>query len=979
MNYIYYIKKEGCLYFAQSTNKNILFDWKHCTVLGFLFGGNSSFYSIHNADIIYSEYISDETKNLIKSYASNLSTINRDSFDVLDYDYSDYRAFLYNQEVKYEKSDSILPLFFNEITERNCIFAFAKAFVLQSINKTTEDFWGSDHKLKIKVPYKKLTDSIIDVFEYAGLLKPGYSETASQYFTDDNYYIVFENFEGCLKENLCEWLLDQEQSFYADVEEIENPRGNKTPPKEEPEAELPQVKGYKFVAQDREITYDGTFHPMPNVIAEVGAEPPLQNVKIQYRKIESAQWETSSNNSNPFSYRNVGSYVVVAKISPLPAFQDQYRPAYLYYNLIINRKEAVVSAIPETYTYDGEYHTLTNISIQDLGSGDILFTKPDLFEDKYINPGSFYVNINPKGFQIKTPNPFVPGEYISTKNNYKLTYVPGVLTIQQENTSDVPVPQESFSLPQKEGTPTSLIYVSNPGQLSLYRIPFIASYYKKSCVINTVSFTVDSVQESSCFIKIGFGFQDGQPQEITWCYTNSDYIVKPGTNKINLTVPGFSIDGFNPRYVYFGISPNTSTSFYLRGITLKDSNYIKPEHSDSEYGTWTDVSTVPLLSFYRNVNGSTDKVVDIIDGYNNFYSNLVPFSTKLSYIPHDDFNNYTRSVVTLSWFVKKEEIAFFGEKLNKIYLRQKEANAYPEAFTLSYCPVYSGSEWLDEDGNFVVKANDGILYIDTSSESFTMIGQGEYDYEGTDDSSDNPSMFFNVYPNVSLPDNAYGYLFTLLTFYGQEKLPVKSVLCENNSGSESYVGLALIENLGNIDDSTESLLPINFRPVMELHYNIDSEQSQSFNSAKKTVENWFPELFTLRELAPFKSISEDFELTNVVLDSVSDEHQFKLPSQETASFVKTENDRHTYNNVRGYRLSFCGFSENPNGSTVTITFGNNTYQVPLSGNYKMDVYRYISESLLPTDQGSNFVCSIYNNFSDPVYLSNICLIVDFIE
>lgn len=986
MKYIYYIKDEGVLYFSQSASKNVWFDWKHCAILGFLFGGDSSFFSLHNADIRYSSYISDKTKTTIKQYASVLSPITKDSFGVLNYDYSDYRSFLYNQGVVYEKSDSTLPLFFNELTERNCIFSFAKALVLQNMDEVTEQEWSSSGgtRLKIKTPYKKLTDSIIDIFEYAGLLKPDYSESASTHFTKDSYYIVFENFEGCLKENLCEWLLDQEQGFFADVPKIDDPRGNPEEVLPPSPQEKPYIEGYTFLQTDSNITYDGTRKQMPSVTVLPNPVPDTSHVRIEYRMLPSNTWVYGGSNNcpetNEFKPKYVGSYVLAAKLIPIGTAAEEYRTTYLYYSRVIEKREAVILPVSNQtpIPYDGNLHTLTNSIVENIASGEVI--KPDVnyFKGSYRNTGSFPVFIDESIFDIGYYEGTRQPTWVSTKNNYNLTYRTGTVTIDSENIKDVSVPQETFNIPAKAGTEPGEISISETEHLYYYRIPFISSYYKKTCVINSVAFNVKTTSTIDCYIGIGFCPQS-DITAVTWCYNNSWQSVQPGVNKINLET-SYSVEDDEPRFLCFKITTHGSP-VVLESVTLKDSNYINATLSDADNVEGTVVSEVPAISFYRNENGLNDKVIDYIDGLNHFYSNNIPIESQLSI---SSSGSYSRIGSVIYWYVKKEEIGYIGNTLNKIELKQLDPNAYacsiPDNTWLDYIPVYDNSDFLNENNGFTVKANDGIIYIDSSP--FRKIGDGAYSYSEINESDPNKySIYFVNDQGVNFNDeNAKGFIFRFETTYLSPKTSIRSRLFENTDYSESYWNVISVDNGGTLNSLNDTLIPVNFRPTMKFYYNVpEGESEEQVPSSKKTVENWFPELFESEEEPPFQSILQTFEISGVSLDIQFEEKQFKLEGNSSITFTKSELNDNQYSNVRGYRLSFCAFAMNEDGADINIHFGTNTIPDHVCGSNLQGVYKNVALKLQPMESGSSFSCSINNESSVPVYISNICLIVYFVE
>ena len=192
----------------------------------------------------------------------------------------------------------------------------------------------------------------------------------------------------------------------------------------------------------------------------------------------------------------------------------------------------------------------------------------------------------------------------------------------------------------------------------------------------------------------------------------------------------------------------------------------------------------------------------------------------------------------------------------------------------------------------------------------------------------------------------------------------------------------MLNNGGSINND-ECLIPINFRPSMMLYYNMPNDSSEvnpTTPEIVKTCQVWFPELLTLGSEPPYTSVTDEFKITDCTVVELNDIKQFKIDAS-TGFIIFSKSDIYDYKleNIRQYRLSFNAFTTNPDGADIYVGFNENHLPIHVSGNISTDIYKYVSWNLLPTEEGHSFVCDITNYSNYDVYISNICLILNFIE
>lgn len=957
--YIYHICDEGLTFYDQNSGENVLFDAKHCAVLGMAMSWRSSLSSVYNARIIYSEYISDETKNLIKQYAYRVGVITQDSENFLSYSCEKYRYWLVSQGIPYEASEAQPPLFFNEITNRDCIFAFVKGFILETMDEETEAYWLSDNKIKIRLRNKNFADNFIDICRYAGLLKDTYE--VGQNYTNDGYYVIFEDDESLAKENLCEWLLDQSLGFEAGTEKIEEPRGNQKESPDSPEAELPALSGYKFAWEDDEdpnkqyITYDGTDKQFPAVEAGPRADLPIEDVVVKYRLSSSTQWL-----NEPPSIQFVGNYGMVAKVSPGPGHEEDFRPCFMSCGLNIVKRKALIRGNQTIVNYSGEDFTLSGVlpetdieGVSESGIAEVDTLAVDLSKcKKYSNIGSFSISIPVDAVSVGRTNNNV---FISYLDNYEISTSAGTLTIE-EPSAVVEVPQESFA-PWNETTEefTFEIPAENNG---VFLVPLRPVDYKRTCTINGISLSVASAPSTAVNVSVyGMPGDEYDDSSDYLLYTGS-VVLTPGDQKIDFST-AFTISDYSVKNVFIVIE-NTSTT---QSVVLKEAVY-PGEGAQYQISTEESIYNFPVENwpycvrclFWRNQEAVTSRVSCFIDGYNQSTSSLFPVVGGLY-----QTTSATTPLGASCFFVKKSEIPFFGNELHSVKLKidsfQNQDVTYPTTVRL----YATASEWDYFDGESLPTLSN-------------LIGETVIEDEPTD---------WIEIVNISdwkPEDSAEGFIFRVECSSGM--IEVENTVSETPAGVYSAASVGFANAGFSVTTNEAEIQKIAKRPVVSLEWgDVSSTASPAEN--KKDVAVWIPETMPLgfSELMDFSGVYSFGTGDLVEVVSSNGSNWFCMDDKNGGFGIVAKEDR---KNIRSVSLSMCIYAV-PNFETdeaeqeVVLDFGNlGDASIMVGKDYNGDVYRYVRMTLPATSSGDDFFCVLYTVNDCKLYFKDVVMVVDYI-
>lgn len=962
--FTYTICDDGLCFYDQTTGTDFIIDWKHCALLGLAFAQQSSVASVFKSHITYSVYIQEKTKSDAKKYALEWTTVLRDSFSVLDHDYSRIRGFLADQGVSYDLSELVPPRFFNELTDRNCIFAFVKGLVLQSIDEESAAFWASDGKLKVRFAYKAIADAVADFCIYAGLLPSNYE--IGQDYTDDNYFIVFENDSELPKQNICEWLLDQNEGFFADVPKIENPRGNPEEEIEPPPEELPAVEGYAFdtngIPAHNVYTYSGSDISFPEIITNGVEKPPEANVSIKYRRSDSAEWLTE-----PPTIRDFGSYSCVGRITPDSEWISKRRVSYLYFGLGVSRRKVAVYGEPRTITADGNFYTLENIlastvpgeTDSGLASGDSI-KAGFKFKQKQKNVGTFQVDIDRSTFDIGRE---VDGVWQSRLDNYEVEFLSGTLTIEEPSAS-VEVPQESFGFVSE---PTTHVLEIPSGYFCYYLAGLRPIDFKHTCTINGLKFTVESCESGERQVDI-YLLPDGEKTPSSqYCVFSGQPVISEGENEIMFSTAKSIVTG---SCLNFAIRIDNVGSFseplVIKCVTYIDSGYADTSQGEvlesgeiPDYDNMGSVSAFPDISFVRNVESQNSRVTSFIDGLERSESTTAPIVGGMY-----QMSSGRRPSSVFCFVVGKNELPFFGSNLLSMKLKissfVNKNTVYPTVVSVKYNMVNGGTGW---QGTELIEGTYGFgsATIEGEPEDWIEI---EYDKDAYGD-------FVTGYSS-----NAF-WIFRIECASGM--IDISNVLCQARSGSSSAGSIGFADSGFSLDTTTADYQQLAVRPVLAFEFGPEGSASSEPETAQKTTAVWFVETYS-SDTVSFDDIQGNgFSLHGVELVEVNGSKWLKVDENSELSIGYSNPDGPQLSNTRKIMLSCCVYGENE--GEIECDAGWLGLPISTIGNNPAgDIYRSFIIGLMPTQAGTDFECAIRRiDGGGALFFKDLSLVVDYIE